>query len=292
MDFFAKSSAWLAGAMGIAGIDWAALAAQGEPGVHSNEYIKQYMSPAFARAAVTMASLDLQPGTTTEVLLDYYKIRDMVGDTADKALQVVGTTIQVVTPVFAPTVVWSAINNLLYYAWTVSFVGFQAHLTGRILRSGVADADVAFHAQIITMMFNLLAKLDSMGMLKPFKKGAASGLGIAPALLVALITLGIVLIIALAWMVIAIYESARINERIDAACKRAIETGSPQDQAMCQQMQASNNPLANQVPEAVSGIIEKISMVAMVGAGLWLAVQFGPGIATKLKQSVASWKAA
>jgi len=292
MDFFAKASAWLAGGMGVGGIDWAALAAQGEPGVHSNEYIKQYMSPAFARASVTMASLDLHPGTTTEVLLDYYKLRDKLSGVADKALQVVGTTIQVVNPVLAPTVAWSALNNLLYYAWSVSFVGFQSHLTGRVLRSGVADADVAFHAQLITMMFNLLSKLDSMGMLKPFKKDGTSGLGIAPALLGALIVLGIVLIIAAAWMVIAIYESARINERIDAACKRAIETGSPQDQAMCQQMQASNNPLANTVPEAVSGVIEKISLVAMVGAGLWLAVQFGPGIATKLKQSVASWKAA
>jgi hypothetical protein len=238
-----------------------------------------------------MASLDLKPGTTTEVLLDYYHIRDKISDTADSILQVVGTTVQVANPLFAPSVTWSALNNLIWYAWSVSFVGFQAHLTGRVLRSGIPDADIAFHASLITMTFNLFSRLDGAGLLKPFKKDGTQGLGIAPLVLGALVVLGITLLIAAAWMVISIYESSRINARIDAACKRAIETGSPQDQAMCQQMQASNNALANKVPDAVNGVIEKLSIAAMVGAGVYILVIFGPGIATKLKQTMAAWKA-
>ena len=94
----------------------------------------------------------------------------------------------------------------------------------------------------------------------------------------------------MAWAAVAIYETSRINARIDAACNKALQTGSATDQAMCAQMQSQSNQLSKQIPDAVNGLIEKVSIAAMVGAGLWLLVQFGPGIATKVKQSVSAWK--
>lgn len=288
MDFFQKSTIWLAGTLGVRGIDWVKLAAAGKPGVHNVDYIEQYMVPAFAAAAQTMSTLDLKPGTTTEVLLDYYDLRKKLSDDADSVLQVVGTTIQVANPLLTVTTIWSALNNLLFYAWSVSAMGFQSHATGAIQRSGVSDADIARHADIVTMMCNLLARLDKAGFLAAFKKNnSTSGLGVAPAV----IALGVVVIVAVAWMVVAIYEASRINARIDAACARALQTGDPKDQATCQQMQASSNALSSQIPDAVSGVIEKVSIAAMVGAGIYVLVQFGPGIATKLKQTLASWKA-
>jgi len=292
MDFFEKSSLWLAQSMGVGAIDWAALAKQGHPGVHDSAYIQQYMTPAFQRAAVTMSSLDLHPSPDAEVLEDYNTVKDKLVRLADMSLQLTGGAIRLLDPTFLPQLTWRAFNNMLHYMWVVSFVGFQAHLTGAIQRSGIDDKDVAYHASLVTMMMNLLAQLDKVGALKPFKKGATNGLGIAPALLVAGIVLGIVAIIALAWGTIAIYESSRINARIDSACNKAIQTGSPEDQAMCQQLQASSPSLANTVPNAVSGLVEKLSIVAMVGAGLYIMVQFGPGIATKMKQTFAAWKAA
>lgn len=292
MDFFAKSSAWLAQSLGVGAIDWVALARQGHPGVHDNAYIQQYMVPAFQRAAVTMSTLDLQPGTDAEVLADYNTVKDKLSSIANSILEVSGDAVRLNDPRFLPELAWKTINNVLHYLWVVSFTGFQAHLTGAIQRSGIDDKDVAYHASLVTMMMNLLAQLDKGGVLKPFKKDGMSGLGIAPALLVTLLVLGAVLIVALAWGAIAIYESSRINSRIDAACTKALQSGNAQDQAMCQQLQASSTPLANTVPNAVSGLVEKLSIVAMVGAGLYIMVQFGPGIATKVKQTFAAWKAA
>lgn len=287
MDLFDKCSTWLAGNLSVKSIDWARLAAEGVPGVHSKQYVVQYLSPAFVQATVTMASLDLKPGTTAQVLSDYYEVRKKLGATADDVLTVVGTAVQVTNPVLMTTIPWAAANNVLWYLWSVTVMGVQSHLSGVILKAGIDDGEVARHASLCTMSCNLLSQLDKAGALRFFKKGATSGLGAVP---VAVIVIAIVLVIALAWAAVAIYETSRINARIDAACTRALQTGDAADQAMCQQMQASSNQLSKQVPDAVSGLLEKVSIAAMVGAGLWMLVQFGPGIATKVKQSISAYK--
>ncbi len=288
MDLFAKCSTWLAGNLSVKSIDWASLAARGTPGVFNREYITQYMVPAFGQAAATMASLDLKPGTLAQVMSDYYDLRSKLGEEADSVLRVVGTAVQLTNPVLMTTVPWSAANNVLWYLWSVTTLGVQAHFSGAILKSGIDSGEIARHASLVTMSCNLLSQLDKVGALKFFKKdGATSGLGAVPA---AVIVIAVVLVIALAWAAVAIYETSRINARIDAACNRALQTGDAADQAMCQQMQASSNQLSKQVPDAVNGLLEKVSIAAMIGAGLWMMVQFGPSIATKVKQSISAYK--
>ena len=289
MDMFAKCSTWLAGNLSVKAIDWAALAARGTPGVFNREYVTQYMVPAFGQAGATMASLDLKPGTLAQVMSDYYDLRSKLGEEADSVLRVVGTAVQLTNPVLMTTVPWSAANNVLWYLWSTTTLGVQAHFSGAILKAGLDTGEIARHASLVTMSCNLLSQLDKVGALKFFKKGEAptSGLGAVPA---AVIVIAIVLVIALAWAAVAIYETSRINARIDAACTKAIQTGDAADQAMCQQMQASSNPLSKQVPDAVSGLLEKVSIASMIGAGLWMMVQFGPGIATKVKQSISAYK--
>lgn len=289
MDMFQKCTTWLANNLSVKSIDWVALANKGTPGVHNRNYVNEYMVPAFGGAASTMASLDLKPGTTAQVMSDYYDIRARFGKDADTLLQTIGSVVQVTNPLFSPTIAWSVMNNMLYYLWSVTAMGVQAHFSGTILLSGESDADIAWHAALCTMSCNLLSQLDKVGALKFFKKGAPplSGLGAVPVLGIAI---GIAAVVALAWMGVAIYETSRINARIDAACNKALQTGDAKDQALCAQMQAQSNSLASQVPDAVNGLIEKVSIAAMVGAGVWLLVQFGPGIATKIKQSVSAYK--
>lgn len=286
MDRFTKLSTWISQNLGAKSIDWAKLAADGTPGVHSSAYIQQYLSPAFVQATVTWASLDVVPGSTAMVLADYAEIRDKFGDTADSALKTVGTVVQLVNPVLMTTVPVSAVRNVLWYLRSVTFLGVNSQLSGMIHRSGIPDADIAYHASLCTMSCNLFSQMDKLGMLKPWKKGATSGLGAAP---MAAIAIGIAAVIALAWMAICLYETYRINQRVDAACNKALQSGSATDQAFCAQM-SSEMEKTPDPGAAVSGLLEKVSIAAMVGAGLWMLVQFGPGIATKLKQSVSAWK--
>jgi hypothetical protein len=295
VDFFPKATQWLADKAGAASIDWTALAAKGQDSVFSTEYMDQYMLPAFNRCAQVMDTLDLKHGTTAEAMANYFKIRDSLSDTADTMLQVVGTatttTIQLVAnPTGAPIQLMAeSFQNILWYMWAMALTGANMHITAQIQKSGVPDADIAYHASLVTMMFNVITRLDDFGMLKPFKKSGTSGLGAVP--LIAIIVLGAVAIIALAWAVVAIFEISQRNEVVKAACVQATNSGDPQAIINCQKLFSTpEGDIAGQLPKSISDVVQKIAIFAMVGAGIYLAVQFGPGIATKLKQSATAWK--
>lgn len=289
MDFFAKSSEWLADKAGAASIDWAALAAKGQDSVRNPAYMDQYLLPAFQRCSRVIDTLDIQRGTSTEVLMNYFDIKDKLSDTADDILQVVGTTVQALTPVLAPTLVWSAYNNMVWYMWAMALTSANMHVTAQIHKSGIPDADIAYHASLTTMMFNVLSRMDDFGLLKPMKKGSTSGLGAVP---VVAIALGVVAIVALAWAIVAIFEISQRNEVVKAACVKATESGDPAAIQSCQAL--FSNPegsIAGDVPRSIGKLVEKVSIAAMIGAGIYALVYFGPGIATKVKQTMASWKA-
>lgn len=291
MEFFPKATEWLISKAGVITIDWNALAAKGQDSVRNTAYMDQYMLPAFNRAAKVIDSIDIQHGTTTEVLLNYYNLREKLSDQADELLQVAGTTVQLVNPLFSPTVAWSSYNNIVWYMWASALTGAEMHINAMIHKSGIPDADIAYHASLVTMLFNAIARMDDFGLLKPLKKSSTSGLGAVP--LVAAIILGAVAIVMLAWAIVSIFEISQRNEVVKAVCAEAAKSGNPADIANCQKMfSTSEGEVAGLVPKAAMGIVEKIATMAMIGAGIYLMVQFGPGIATKLKQSVSAWKAA
>lgn len=290
MDFFSKATEWLADKAGAASIDWAALAAKGQDSVRNTAYMDQYLLPAFERCARVIDSLDIQRGTTTEVLVNYFEVRDKLSDTADEMLQVVGTVVQAANPLTQPTLVWAAYNNLVWYMWAMALTAGNMHITGQIHKSGIPDADIAYHASLTTMMFNVLSRMDDFGLFKPMKKGATNGLGALP--LAAVIALGTVAIIAIAWAIIAIFEISQRNEVVKAACVKATESGDPASIENCQKLFSTpEGTIAGALPKSINDVVQKVAIFAMVGAGIYILVQFGPGIAAKVKQTMASWDA-
>lgn len=293
MDFFQKSTQWLADEAGAASIDWTALAAKGQDSVFSTAYMDQYMLPAFNRCAAVIDTLELQHGTSTEVLANFFKIRDSLSDTADAMLQVQGTIVQLVANPAGTTVqlISQSYQTIIWHMWAMALTSANMHITAQIHKSGIPDADIAYHAQLTTMMFNVITRLDDFGMLKPFKKSTVSGLGAVP--LLAIIVLGAVAIIALAWAVVAIFEISQRNEVVKAACVKATDSGDPEAIINCQKLFSSpEGDIASTLPKSINDVVQKVATFAMIGAGLYLAVQFGPGIATKLKQSISAWKTA
>lgn len=289
MEFFAKATEWLANTAGAASVDWAALAAKGQDSVRNPAYMDQYMLPAFQRCSRVIDSLHIQRGTTTEVLLNYFEVRDKLSETADDMLQVVGTVVQAANPLTSPTLIWAAYNNLVWYMWAMALTSANMHVTAQIHKSGIPDADIAYHASLTTMMFNVLTRMDDFGLFKPMKKSATNGLGAVP--LAAVIALGTMAIIAIAWAIVAIFEISQRNEVVKAACVKATESGDPVAIENCQKLFTTpEGTIAGQLPRSINDVVQKVAIFAMVGAGIYIMVQFGPGIATKVKQTMASWK--
>lgn len=287
MNFFAKASQWLVESAHVATVDWAALAAKGKDSVFSTAYMDEYLLPAFQRADKVMQTLDVRHGTDTAVLEDYFHVRDLLSDEADTLLQVAGTSVQLSNPILAPTVLASVYNNIIWYLWAMALTGANMHITAQIHKSGMSEADIAYHASLTTMMFNVIARLDDFGLLRPLKKSGMSGVPLAVVLV-----LGAVLIVAIAWAVVAIYEAAQRNELVKTMCSKQAESGDPEAIERCAKIfGTTEGSIAAQVPKAVGDVVEKVAIAAMVGAGAYLLVLFGPGIATKVKQTMAAWRA-
>src|SRR4029434_217379 len=123
------------------------------------------------------------------------------------------------------------------------------HVTAQIHKSGIPDADIAYHASLTTMMFNVLSRMDDFGLFKPMKKSATSGLGAVP--LAAVIALGTMAIIAIAWAIVAIFEISQRNEVVKAACVKATESGDPVAIENCQKLFTTpEGTIAGQLPRS------------------------------------------
>ena len=289
MNFFEKASDWLVTKAGVVTIDWKALAERGQDSVMNPAYMDQYMLPAFAKCRVVVESLDLERTTTAEAIIQYYEVKERLGGTADDLLKQVGNTVELLSPLAQVNLMLNSYRVIIWYMWAMALTSANMHVTAMMHNSGISDEDIAYHATLTTMMFNVITQLNSFGFLAPIKKRSTSGLGAAPLIAIAL---GAVAIIALAWAIVAIFEISQRNEVVKAACVEATKSGDPVAIANCQKI--FSNPegdVASIVPKTLGKLVENVAMVAMVGAGIYLAIQFGPGIATKVKQSVVAWKA-
>ena len=296
---FAQATDWLQ-KHGVGAVDWAALATRRQDSVFNTAYMDQYLLPAFHRAAAVIDTLDLPRRPPDEVLQAYSVLTSDVASLGDKAIEIGKINFAISkamlfpteTAMFAVKVELHVYGLFIYHLWSSALTGGNAHITGRIHKSGIPDADIAYHASLTTMCFNLIAALDSWQLLAPFKKRSTSGLG-AIQLGAGAIIIGVVLAIAVVWALVAIYQMSLRQKVVEKVCDKAIASGDPAEMKRCDDL--INNPEANlaaQVPQVFGNVLEKVAITAMVGAGIYMLVLFGPGIATKVKQTVSAWRTA
>lgn len=294
---FAQATDWLS-RHGVGAVDWIGLASRRQDSVYSTQYMDQYLLPAFHRAAAVIDTLDLPRRPAPEVLDAYAVLVSDVASVGDKALEIARLNFAITramlfpgeTALFAVKAEVHVYGLFLYHLWSSALTGGNAHITGRIHKSGLPDDEIAYHASLTTMCFNLLPALDKWGLLAPFKKGSTSGLGAVPA---GVIVIGVVLAVAVVWALVAIYQMSLRQKVVEKVCDKAIASGDPVEMKRCDDL--INNPEANiagKVPEVFGNVLEKVAITAMVGAGIYMLVLFGPGIASKVKQTMAAWRAA
>lgn len=296
-SLFAQTTTWLA-QHGVGTVDWNALAAKRQDSVYSTQYMDQYLLPAFHRAAAVIDTLDLPRAPPDEVLRAYAVLSSDVASVGDKAIEIAKINMAITramlfpteTAAFAVKIELHVYGLFIYHLWSSALTAGNAHITGRIHKSGIPDADIAYHAALTTMCFNLIAALDHWQLLAPLKKRSTSGLG-AVQLGAGAIIIGVVLAIAVVWALVAIYQMSLRQKVVEKVCDKAIASGDPVEMKRCDDL--INNPEANiagKVPEVFGSVLENVAITAMVGAGIYMLVLFGPGIATKVKQTISAWK--
>ena len=296
-SLFAQATDWLS-QHGVQSIDWNALAARRQDSVRSTQYMDQYLLPAFNRAAAVVDTLDLPRAPPDDVLHAYAVLSSDVASLGDKALEIARINVAITKTMLFPTSTAELGLKLevgmyglfIYHLWSSALTAGNAHISARIHKSGIPDPDIAYHASLTTMCFNLIYALDHWGLLAPLKKRSTSGLG-AVQLGVGAIIIGVVLAIAIVWALVAIYQMSLRQKVVEKVCDQAIQSGDPVEMKRCDDL--INNPeanLAGEIPKAFGNVLEKVAITAMVGAGVYMLVLFGPGIATKVKQTMAAWR--
>lgn len=298
MSAFEECTAWLGEKAGVASIDWQKLAAQKKDSVRNPAYLVEYLLPAYERAQKVRDSLaTLQTKPPAEIIEAYVQVKSESASHLRKAFEI-GNMAAKFWNVIEVMKMQIAVGHAFVYAlWMQTLENASLHVSGTIHRSDLTDEEIAYHASLTTMMFNLFVMLDQVGLFRSLDmKGSVSGLGryrgglgAAP---VGVFVLGAVVVIAFAWAAVAMYQTQKSSEVAMLFCKKAAESGDPADMARCQQMQANAKMPEFPGSDTLSKVVEKVAIAAMIGAAGYALVIFGPGIATNLKKTMAAWKAA
>lgn len=293
---------------GVPSIDWDKLAQSGENNIFSSAYILEYMYPAASNAMAVFDTLDFKPESRNDLIETYWWIENSLKDPIAfaKNARKAGLNVLPVGEAFKMTS--GELRAFVYYTWLTIVNGVTMHRDqtmiyayARTHSDGQLTArdqnNIMDHAELITMMCNVVVKLDRAGVFSKIKKPGMAGLGnsyssgnyvvqdgaLGALPVVAIVVISIAAVAALAWLVMGIAEVASREATVYSTCKRAAEQGDKQGLELCRD-------LANTTPSPSGDMSSTIGWIVGLGAGAYILIAFGPTIAQSLKQAVDSFK--
>jgi hypothetical protein len=293
---------------GVASIDWDALARKGKNTIFNSDYILDYMYPAASNAMAVFDTLEFKPESKADLIETYWWIDNSLKDplTFAKNARKAGLNVLPIGEAFKMTT--GELRAFVYYTWltivngvimhrdqTMIYAYARSHSDGQITARD--QNSIMDHAELITMMCNVVVKLDKAGVFNQIKKPGMAGLGNTYSIdnyvrtdgslgalpVVAVVVIAVAAIAALAWLVMGIAEVASREATVYSSCKKAAESGDKEGLQLCRD-------LANTTPSPSGDMASKIGWLVGIGAGAYILVAFGPAIAQSLKQAVDSFK--
>ncbi len=264
---------------GLRGIDWSALAAKGRSSVWDRDYIADYMSPAFARMIAVSTFLDLDPSQTPEEMKQAY-------DTTATALnEAAGSIVRLIgLPILEGQVSLDASREAVRKTVSMlvqsSSYAYALHLNETIHHSNYSDTEIAAHASLCCGIMNAIIALDALKFFQAIgitkqASGSQSGLGIAPALLIA----GVAVICILAYAVVQCVSMNKVNQQIAHMCDSAQASGDQATTQQCVSALVNSNKAAGTVPVTlIKQILDTVMPYALAGAAIYVGLLFAPGI--------------
>ncbi len=303
---------------GVASIDWNELAKSGKNTIFNSEYILNYMYPAASNAMAVFDTLEFKPESKGDLIETYWWIENSLKDPVAfaKNARKAGLNVLPISDAFKMST--GELRAFVYYTWltivngvimhrdhTMIYAYARKHADGQLTASD--QNNIMDHAELITMMCNVVVKLDRAGVFNQIKKPGMAGLGLGNTYsdvnyvvkdgtlgvvrdgslgalpVVAVVVIAVAAIAALAWLVMGIAEVASREATVYSSCKKAAESGDKEGLQLCRD-------LANTTPSPSGDMTSKIMLFAGVGIGAYILIAFGPAIAQSLRQAVDSFK--
>lgn len=286
---------------GLRSIDWSALGAKGRGSVWDPDYITDYLSPSATAMLAVRATLDLDPNLTADEMKQAYSATaSALNSAASSLFSVFGAPVATAQAAFQAEK--ASVQKVVQMLFDSSFYGYGLHLNETIQHGNFSDAEIAAHASWCCGVMNAVVMLDSLGLysilgmktnqpasaslvISSPNSSSTSGLGVAPALIVA----GVAVIAILAWALITYLDMNKMNQAVLHMCDQAQASGDQATTQQCITTLASSAKTAATLPVSlVKEILSGIMPYALAGSALYIALLFAPGIVKNIMASKSS----
>lgn len=273
---------------GLKGIDWEALSAQGRATIWDRDYITNYMIPAQTQMIAAIGGMAFDVGGDPVVAQQSYTLSsEVLNGIASSVLPIINAPNPDLINVEV-SLSREAIRYVVSHAYQAANYGLLLHSDETIHHSGLSDADIAAHANTCTGTMNALVMMQRIGLFKalsidPSQSPAQSGLGIAPALLIAAVVVAIAALALLAWVIVSLVDLTKKNALVADICKQAQASG---DAAMTQQCLATatdpNKNAGTAIPDAIKQTLTGLVPYAIGGVAIYALYLSAPYIIKNL----------
>lgn len=280
--------------VGLKGIDWDTLTAQGRGSVWDRDYITNYMVPAQQRMQTILATLDLNVVMNPVDFQDNYTLsQDAMIDVGQFVVSL-GNPLGVVAMKTEARLTRESLRYLTTWAAQSANFGLLLHQDETIHHSGKTDAEIAAHADVVVGMMNCIAILNAgdlyslMGVTNAAAAApATAGFGvIEPAVVVIAIAIAAIL----AWMIVHIYDLYQVNSAVSNMCKNAQASGDTATTQLCvNTLTAASKDLGTLIPPGtISAVLKEVLPYALAGVGIYVLFLFAPAIIKSITSSRAA----
>jgi hypothetical protein len=165
-----------------------------------------------------------------------------------------------------------AFSTIAANAANAAYLHYDGVMEAAMRAGKVSPDDVMKHATSATKVFQTFVDLDKSGHLSDMKKSKpVAGLGVAPAIVAALIALGVVVVLALVYLIMVTKVGSDAQAKALEWCDKVAKEGSKEDAMACVNAAASMQKNGNANLGAIfAGALTPIVAVLAIGAAFWM----------------------
>lgn len=281
---------------GLKGIDWAALNAQGRGTVWDRDYINNYMIPAQTLMIANIGGMTFDVGGDPKTSQAAYSLNSNILQSLARSVVPLMNLPNWDLLQLEVDLSREAVRYVVSHAYQASLFGFRLHADETIHHSGMSDAEISAHADTTVGTMNALVMMRNIGLFKALdidesqNPGAQqSGLGIAPALLVAAVVVAIAALALLAWVIVSLVDLTKKNAIVAKTCEAAQAAGDAATTQQCiNTLTDPNKNAGTQIPNAIKSILVGLVPYALGGVAIYALYLSAPYIVKNLLTKKAS----
>ncbi len=261
---------------GLKGIDWAALKAKGRGSVWDRDYITNYMLPAQLVMIAEVGGMTFDVGGDPVASQKSYSLNTDILSSLVGSIMPLANLPNLGIMTLEVGLSREAVRYVVSHAYQAANYGLLLHADETIQHSGMSDSEIAAHADTCVGTMNALVAMRHLGLFRALGidesqgQSASSGLGIAPALLIAAVVVAIAALAMMAWVLVSLVDLTKKNAIVAKVCAQAQSSGDAATTQQCvNTLTDPNKNAGTQIPNAIKAALVSLMPYALGGIAVY-----------------------